>query len=897
MGLFSGKTKIYVASSAYNLAGDIDTRPNYMKTTVIGAMLQGQFAMADVISDSYMNGPGIRMRLFSSWSKNHYDDVIGLAAGSLGVVAAIDPTVVASQIPPPSGETTYVQGARIDFADFQEWCDQYVYENYPNRVNEAFDIDIDEDTNLITMTSTQGGSTITFTPANFVQGALYLYADYTFYKEPTTQPPDVGPITTYDNESDLPSTFLWTKVSDDTTPESTALNKHVVAVSTYSDGRPAETVTTDTPSTYTWSSYVKVYKRGFTTAVDPVTIVVDNRVMTHKKIGTKVSDTSSTTEVVDIGGGVTKTTVTTTTTESVKIQYTSQSVSNNTTMTAAGKPHMLIYKRGDGNPVLDALFETDSTDDRFYPFIPIRNNKTWVETDSNVWPYCTKAFKKATGGKLSKVVTELKKNSKIGDIQYIYGTFGCSLNTPEDTAKEYIYRFFDKASAAFPPDPMYPTLEAVIAGFDAGNAAADAYVQWWNAHGSSGAPVTSPPPPLPEFPTIPSRTFRVNSNKGYKYDMSISWNYIFETSHSGEAWAGAKQGQLRSRYAGNVTLTRKNIRTDPQTNKLVVSTTSVTMQELEMLWQTSATTYTKLRVLGLSHKNRVYKNKSVNTDVAEAMGDAEESGFIIPLNTSIYRSMSLTRSTQMATACTYLILNSYKKVKEKWYQTGAFKIAVIVVAVVISIYTMGAGGAGILGAYGSVGAALGFVGLAAVIVGAVANAVAAMVLISILQKVSVGLFGDKIGFIVGAVASIVAMNVGGALATGSSMSTMMGNMMNAQNIMQLTSAVGNGISQYINSSTVATIKEAERVMQKYNRESKEIQSKYEDMFGTSGQGVIDPMTFVSMESLDTFLSRTLLTGSDIAGMSMDMIGGLTDMTLSLDQNTLGIQHGFELSNW
>lgn len=885
MGLFSGKTKIYVASSAYNMAGDINQRPNYMKTVAIGSMLQGEFDMADLINSSYMDGPGIRMRRFPSWSKNHFDDVIGLAAGSLGVVAAIDPTVVASQITPPSGETTYVQAARIDFADFQEWCDQYIYQNYPTRVNETFDIDIDEDTNLITMTSTQGGSTITFTPTNFVQGALYLYADYTFHKESSTQPPVVGPLYTYDTESELPSTFLWTKVSDDTTSESTALNEHVVAVSTYSDGRPSETVTTDTPSTYTWSSYIKVYKRGFTTNIDPTTIVVDNRVMTHKKIGTKVSNTTSDTTVVGIDGGVTKTTVTTTTTESVKIQYTSQSVSNNTTTTAAGKPHMLIYKQGDGNPVLDTLFETDSTDDSFYPFIPIRNNKKWVETDSNVWPHCTKAFKKATGGKLSKVVTELKKNSKIGDIQYIYGTFGCSLNTPEDTAKEYIYRFFDKASAAFPPDPMYPTLEAVIAGFDAGNAAADAYVQWWDAHGSSGAHVTKPPPPLPEFPTIPSRTFRVKSSKKYKYDMSISWKYVFETSHSGQGWTGAKQGQLKSRYAGNVTLTRKNIRTDSTTKQISVSTTSTTMQEFVMLWQTGPNTYTKLRVLGLGHKNRVYKNKSVYTDVAEAMGDAEESGFIIPLNTSIFRSMSLTRSTQLSTACTYLIMNSYKKVKEKWYQTGAFKIAVILVAVVASVFTFGAGGVGILGAYGAVGASLGFVGLAAVIVGAVANAIAAMVLISITQKVSTKLFGDKIGFIVAAIASVVAMNVGTALSTGATMSTMAANMMNAQNIMQLTSAVGNGISQYINSSTADIIRQAEKTMQQYNSDMMAVNKRYEEMFGTGGVGVIDPMQFVSIESLDSFLSRTTMTGSDIAGMSLDMITNFSEMTLDLSLNT------------
>ena len=57
---------------------------------------------------------------------------------------------------------------------------------------------------------------------------------------------------------------------------------------------------------------------------------------------------------------------------------------------------------------------------------------------------------------------------------------------------------------------------------------------------------------------------------------------------------------------------------------------------------------------------------------------------------------------------------------------------------------------------------------------------------------------------------------------------------------------------------------------------------YEEMFGTAGQGVIDPMQFVSLESLDSFLSRTLMTGSDIADMSLNMVGSYSDMTLNTD---------------
>jgi len=880
MGLFSGKTKVYVASSVYNLAGDVNQRVNYMKTTVIAAMLQGQFAMSDIINNSYMNGPGIRMRLYSSWSKDNFDPYIGLAAGSLGVTATIDSSLVASQITPPDGQTTYIQAANIGFADFQEWCDQYIYEHFPTRINEQFEIDIDGTTNLVTMTSLEGGSTITFTPDNFEPGALYLYVDYTFYQSPFTSPPVEGPTNTYNSESQLPSTLLWTTVSNNSSSEVTNLNKHVTVTSVYSDGRPDEVNNTDTPSTFNWTSYTKVYKRGFSTAPDHSTVIVNNRVMTHKRIGTKVSNSNTTTNVVDVGGGVTRTDTTVTTTESVNIQYTSQTTSTDTTMTATGTPRMLIYKRNSGNPVLDTLFDTESTNDRFFAFIPIRDDNNWIENDAKIWPLCRKAFRKATGGKLDGVLKSLKDNDNIGDIQYIYGAFGCSLNTPEDTAKEYIYRFFERAAAAFPADPNYPTMESVIKGFDDGNAAVDEYTEWWS-NNTSGGTVIGTPPPLPEFPIIPTRSFRVSSNKGYKYDMTISWNFAFETVHTGSAWEGAKKNQLRTRYAGDISLTQKAMRKG-NTGQLIVGGKTYNMQELEILWQTGPTTYKKLRIFGLHHSNRVYSNKSVDINVSDAMGDAEESGFLIPLNAAIYREMSLTHSTQLSTACTYLVMNSYQKVKQKWYQTSVFKIAVIVVAVVISVYTFGAGGAGILGAYGTVGASLGFVGLAAVIVGAVANSIAAMVLISILQVVSVKLFGDKIGFIVAAISSIIAMNVGTAMATGTTMSSMMGNMMNAQNIVQLTSSVGNGISQYINSSTVDTLRQAESVMQQYNTDSKSIQKQYESMFGTGGVGVIDPMQFVTTESMDTFLSRTLLTGSDIADMSLNMVGNFTNMTLDLN---------------
>lgn len=886
MGLFSKKTKVYVASSVYNLAGDIKDRPNYLKTTVIGSVLANKprTTIADDMTGSYLGGPGIRMRLFSNWSKDKFDPYVGISAPSLSVLARIDPDVVATQITPPAGASVYVQNANIGFGDFQEWCDQYIFENAPNRVGENFEIDID-DNNLITMTSLDGGSTIQFTPANFQQGALYMYVDYTFYTDPVTEPPNTGDLLTFERESDLPSTLLWSVVSKTPNTESTSLNKKTTVKSVYSDGRPDEEEVTDEPSVYNWDSYINIYKRGFNLSVNTSQVIIDNRVMTQSKIGTKETNTTTDTEVIDIGGGVTKTVTTTVDTEFVHIQYTSQTVSTRTIMDATGEPHLLIYRRNTGKPVLDAYFDTPSTSGRFYPFIPIREDTHWVEEDTTMYPLAKQAMRKATGGKLDKVIKSLKDNDDIDDIQYIYTSFGCSLNTPEDSAKEYIYRFFQLATQAFPVDPNYPTFDALLQAYQLASKSAEEYQKWWEEN-TSGSPVTSAPPAPPSYPTIPWRKYRVRSDK-YNYDMTIGWNYAEETTHSGIAFPGAKKNKLKFTFKGNQQVPRTSFRTGPD-GDLIAETHFETISAFEMLWQTGSNAYRKMNVYGLFHENMVYDNKNVNIQAEEAMNDAEESGFIVPLHEGIFRSMSLKSSTQLSTASAYLVLNCYKKVKQKWYQTGLFKIAVIVVAIVAAVFTApagGAGGYGVLGAYGAVGAAIGFAGTAAIVAGAIANAVAAMIIMTVLTQASTMLFGDKLGFIIGAVASFVAIQYTTMMMNSQTLSTMAANMMKAENIISLTSSVGNGISQYINASTADTIRKTEETLAQYNEDSKVVQRKYEEMFGTGTSGIIDPMSFISIESADTFLSRTLMTGSDVADMSLGMIDNFVDSTLDLSQNT------------
>ena len=70
MGFFGNKKKRYVSSTVYNLAGDEDKRPNFLKATVIGAVIGGKDSLAQAIQDAYATGPGTRLKRFN----NNYDN-------------------------------------------------------------------------------------------------------------------------------------------------------------------------------------------------------------------------------------------------------------------------------------------------------------------------------------------------------------------------------------------------------------------------------------------------------------------------------------------------------------------------------------------------------------------------------------------------------------------------------------------------------------------------------------------------------------------------------------------------------------------------------------------------------------------------------------------------------
>lgn len=555
-----------------------------------------------------------------------------------------------------------------------------------------------------------------------------------------------------------------------------------------------------------------------------------------------------------------------------------------------GLPHTFIYKIGSGNSTLDTVVIGQTAVGEYLPFIPIRRNSKMLSPNyqPEMWEKAQKAYKKATGGaKLQELKEKIRDNESIDDVDHAYVIFGVSLNILDKSCREYIYRFLrNLGQSQTNGNVEYLLYLNKLAAYDA---ATDAWIAWQAAQSVPSDPLYGTPAPARlSKPVAPDNRIRITSRGSFdaKLDIRIRWKTITETTGTGKKRAGAKKGDI---WFGTGPHGGGGIDTIWGMNGFL-SAIRPTISKVFMHWQHEDDEWRSLEIVGLVHENRIYDGKSVEIDAYEALSDSDESGFVLPIHYGTIREMSLVKSTQLMTQSTLLLFNAYQVVKTKWYQTGFFKLVVFIAIIAISIvFPPAAGaGAGILGSGAAVGAALGFSGLVGIIIGAAVNAIAGMIVGMIISRVSVAIFGDKIGAIIGAVVAMVTMQVGSALANGQSLTAIWGNLMSAANIIQMTSAVGNGVAGYIRGSAAEYAAKTQETIEEYEKQAQRISQQYLETFGYAN-GVLDPTMLTEsnfsnfMESEGQFLARTLMTGSDIAEMSMDMITNFADYTLTVGQ--------------
>lgn len=887
MGLFSSKKKITVGSTMYNLAGDINERIQYLPTAINTKIISGNAqSIGEVIRGSLLSGPGMRMRSYARWARNSgYTDRLGMQTGKLTVGSDVDAGVIAAGIPHAPDEDVVIQTAEIGLADYGYWADQWMLANHPDQVSDNYEIDMDEELNEIYILF-GGLVTYTFTPVNFDSTAAYLYFSYMLVKRNDTGPLVPGTETPVADEASLPDTSSYTPVGSTSTPQSEDLEDEELTEITYSDATPPETSTVTTPHTDAYSDVENVYEKiVFTGSSGSGAALLSVRnVQTNFKVGYIKTEVDVDTTTEDIGGGVIKTTKVTTTTQTIDFNWSYRKDTQDLILTQWSAMNVVIYKEGDGNAVYDAMFLPDENMGSFIPFIPLREWGTFIGPDyePDLFSWTSKAVKRSMNKKIDFVIEQLEDNDSIGDIDFAYLSYGVSLNTKENASKKYIYKFFQAVGAMGAGGSAEQA--AWSTAWDAASVTQNHWAAWKTAQSDPLDPLYGTPEPLQAvYPNQPLKKLTVFSDVT-NYNMTVSWTGISEvTDIPGLGRPGAKVGDLW--FEQNSQESREEL----LVSRGNFDSRTIITDFVTLYWQEEPDTFRALTISGLHHTNIVYKGKGVDIDGIDALNDPEESGFIIPLHEGVMRSMSLKDSTQMSTACTYMILNYYQVTKQKWYQSSWFKIVIVVIAIVITVVTWGGGSpisAGLLGTAASVGAAVGLAGTAAIIAGAAINAIAGMIVAQLIMKASVSLFGPEVGAIVGAIASVAVVSMGTSLASGGTATAGLQSMTSAANLTKLTAAVGNGLAEAAAGKLEDIGKDIAELEQSYKEEIMSVYNAWSQNLGFNKSTIdIQELTESSRvdyiyENLDTFLTRTLWTGSDIAGITNGLVSDFSEASIT-----------------
>lgn len=530
----------------------------------------------------------------------------------------------------------------------------------------------------------------------------------------------------------------------------------------------------------------------------------------------------------------------TTTKTVVSISGSTATVTLSQVIDVTSRPKYLLYQMGTGKyPTLDAQMTTDQLAAPYFPSIPVRvDNVSWTDAKHQATPlYKTSdALLKKVGLNLKDLGDKVTANQNIKDIDYCFVAFGVRLNTQSPEGKRYLFRYFS----------YLRSISKVTSG----------QYNSWVAGSKSNAP--------------PINTVEIYSEKdrANNHDVKLQWQYIDTRLVTGQVRANARVGDVEILLGSGVI--QFGLRDD-----MVVDGSKVLARR-----QVDDNTYEELEISGLTYENFIYKGKSVIITAHESLSNEDNEGFIVPLNQEIVRVTPMVELTNLSYQCMYMVFNCYKVVKQKWYQTTLFKIIIVIVSIIIIVCTWGSGTPAAASLMAAAFVAAGVAVTIAIVLAATLYVLAVMLLMSILMKVATNVFGEKLGPIIVAVAAIVSQNYSSLGATTGTTAT---TYLTAQNIIQASSALAGA---YISGQLSDVTKDMAKATEAYNAGMKQVEEMTKDNLGTNlglidVQGLTQSTYQMNYEMPDTFLNRTLMTGSDVCDITTGLIENFVDVGLRL----------------
>ncbi len=503
------------------------------------------------------------------------------------------------------------------------------------------------------------------------------------------------------------------------------------------------------------------------------------------------------------------------------------------------KHYGLIYAHKSGKPELDDFFiPPDALEKTYAPYIPIRLWNKFISTNnlSDTYKFAKKAFRKSVGSnRFDELIEDISKNENISDIDFTYISFGVALNTKQQEGKRYIFNLFknfwenqrlaDRISSAEQENTYIKAL------FNRVN-----YEKQINIKSVYGS---------------------------INYDIWLEWASLAHYYGTGLAKPGLKPGdyyfdayEISYEVSSSGSFDDNDIRTE-------------TKEYTRLYHQITEGQYEVISITDLAHANFIYKGKAVIISGKDALDDKDVSGFIVPMQENTFKEIGLRYATNLINFSSYLVFNCYKVKKQKWYQSGLFGI---IIAIVISIITWNPA-----------------TGVAYLAVSMAVNIAISIAIQALMQVINSIFGGTLLGSILSAILIVVALAYGKLVLQGAqaTMSAVFSELMTATNLLQLTSSVGNSVASYYQRAAQAVFNKTQEYMQEYENKLDEIDQAFKDL------GINNDYLFTSInnaiytniyESMDSFLTRTLMTGSDIAERSMNMISEMPALTLSTELN-------------
>lgn len=768
MGLFSTRTKVYVASTVYNLAGDENLRPNFMRATVLsGVLSKAKLSYGDHLREALRSGPIARQRRFFNWAKASY--TYGMPEAFLGADLPVSKSKVKAGLLPLLGlaanQSLRVVAAVVDDPDIHYWAEHWMRVNRPGILDENWAAEWISASSSIQITSGATGTTV---------------------------------------EALLPGS-----------------------------------------SDLVWG----IAERG------------RKLLYVHYRVATQNTSTKVVTE---------------------------------------GAPQLYTYRMGTGNVSFDSLVLSREPVAEFFPVLPLRLEKQSIREPAyaSVFPNIKTGYRRLTNADINELLDQIEDNEDIDKIDSAYLVQGVSLNTKENEGRNYIYRFLRNLME------WQDTQLGAVPSFSTGTATEEleatvSWTRWINAGQSSDTTsevygAAAPVDQAQLYSAAPYYELQVKSDDLPSADFRLRWCHMEESLHVGNC----------KRYDGNQTRSKAKVGdywfvVGSPVVRRIAETRSYgdsdnirwkgdSIQRVYLFHQYAKHRYRKLTCIGLEHRNFVYGRHSVNVTAQEALEDTEESGFIVPMHMPTLRELGAARGSQLVTASAYLVFNSYKKVKRRWYQTGIFGVILAIAGIALAAITGGASlgaTAGLFGTNLAVGVSLGLSGTAAVIAGAVANGIAAMVVSTLITEASTAIFGERFGAIIGAIATFVAFTYANQYAVNGNFDVDWGQFLQPERLTGLTNSASQAYTQWLNADTAAIQESIQDLEKDYKDQLEQIEEMSDEILGMTN-GEIDPMMLTNAseyfgEPSEAFLTRTLMNGSDLVNLSRVMIENFAEISLEL----------------